>query len=90
MFAQAFALVCKTCLSVFLSVCYGQNIELLCKQFEQFHACFVTFLIRFITANVHCYGTNCYPLAFGIPTILMAISLSEYFYFFRNEQFIII
>ena len=31
-----------------------------------------------LSARVQCFGGDCYPLAFGVPALLMAISLCRY------------
>lgn len=36
--------------------------------------------------SVHCFGDNtCYSLAFGVPAVLMVISLGKYILFFNNK-----
>lgn len=38
-----------------------------------------TFLTPILRADVHCFGENdCYSLAFGVPGILMVVSISKY------------
>ncbi|XP_059162043.1 solute carrier family 15 member 2-like isoform X2 [Physella acuta] len=34
-----------------------------------------TFITPILRADVHCYRNACYPLAFGVPTILMILSI---------------
>lgn len=34
------------------------------------------------SADVKCYGNECYPLAFGIPAALMVIATSKFLFFF--------
>lgn len=39
-------------------------------------SCFLTPMLR---ANVSCFGDDkCYPLAFGVPAVLMCLSVGEY------------
>ena len=34
-------------------------------------------MYKYITADVHCFRENCYPLAFGVPAILMICSVGK-------------
>lgn len=41
-----------------------------------------TALTPVLRTNVHCFGYECYSLAFGIPAILMIISIGMFFFVF--------